>query len=94
MLLKKVIQMKAPNAATEKESNDVAVDDEKEHDVSETEKEVPLKASLICPLPLKESDPDLLISHVNQLLARASAGKKEWDGFTYGVNPTGGLHSK
>ena len=45
--------------------------------------ETPSKPSLIFPLPVEESDPDLLISYVQQLLMSASEGMKELDWFSF-----------
>ena len=50
--------MEVPNAASEKESKEVAVDIEKECVLSEAKIEAPLKTSLTFPIPLEENDPD------------------------------------
>ena len=61
------------------------VDTQKEQDVSESMGEVLLKPSLIFPMPLEESNPDLLILHVNQSMMTASDGMKELDGFNFSI---------
>ena len=75
----KDIQMEASIAATEKELKDILVNIENEYNASESMEEAPLKPLFIFPLPLKQSDPDSLISYVNQSLMRASYGMKELD---------------
>ena len=75
--------MEVPNAATEKELKEVVVDIEKEYE-----------PSLMFPLDLEESDPDSLISYVNQLFMRASDGMKQLDGFSFGVKAPKGLQQK
>ena len=57
-------------------------------------REAPLNYLLIFPLPLEESDHDLLISYVNQSLMKALNGLKEWDGFSFGINAPEGLQTK
>ena len=49
---------------------------------------------LIFPLPLEESDLDLLISYVNQSLMIASCGTKELNGFSFGITAPKGLQPK
>ena len=56
-----------------------------EYDVSEAEKEAPLKDFLTFPIPLEENDPYLLIEFVNHSLMKVSGGMKELDGFTFGI---------
>ena len=60
-----MIKNKAFIAATEKTSKEVAIGIKKEYDFSEANGEVPFKVSLIFPISLEESDPDLLISSIN-----------------------------
>ena len=56
--------------------------------------DTPSKPSLIFPLPVEESDPDSLISSVNQSLMTASAGTKELDGFSFGIKAPEDLQAK
>ena len=77
--------MEVPNAAIEKELKEVVVDIKKEYDVSESMGEAPLKPLFIFPLPVDKSDPDLLISYLNQSLMTASDGMKERDEFSFGI---------
>ena len=53
--------------------------------------EAPSKTSLIFPLPVEESDPDLLISYVHQSLMTASDCMKDLDGFSFGIKAPEGL---
>ena len=69
--------MEVFNAANEKKSKKVTVDVKKEYAVSEAMEETPWKASFIFPIPLKESDPDSLISYVNQSVMSASNSMNE-----------------
>ena len=87
----KDIQMEVSNAATEKESKEVAVDIEKKYDVSEEKEEAPLKASLIFSISLEDSAPDPLILYANQSLMRVM---KVMDRFSFGVKPNERLHPK
>ena len=75
--------MEVRNAAMEKELKEVVVDIEKESKVSEPMWETPLKPSLMSPLPFDESDPDFLISFVNQSSMTTSEAMKEWDGLSF-----------
>ena len=58
--------MEVPNAATLKALKEVVLDIEKEYGVSDSIRKTPSKPPLIFPLPVEVSDPDLLISYVNQ----------------------------
>ena len=64
---------------------EVVVDIEKEYGVSESMGDTPSKPSLFLPLSVEQSDPDLLISFVNQSLMTASDGVKDLDGFSFGI---------
>ena len=66
------VQREVPNSATEKELKEVVTDIEKEYSVFESMGDIPSKHSLLFPLPVEESDLDLLFSYVNQSLMTAS----------------------
>ena len=85
--------MEVPNAATEKEMKENVVDIEKEYGVSQYGRST-IEALLIIPLPVKESDHDLLISYVNQSLMKTSDDMKELDGFCFGIKAPEGLQPK
>ena len=56
--------------------------------------EAPKKPSLIFPIPIEESDPDSLISSVNQSSMTASVGMKDLDGFSFGIKASEELQPK
>ena len=85
--------MEALNAATEKEL-EVIIDIKKEYGISEVIGDTPSKPSIIFPLSVEESDPDSLISYVNQPLMTASDGMKELDGFSFGIKAPEELQPK
>ena len=92
--MRRTFKWKFPIHLQKKTFKENEIDVEKEYSVSESVGEAKSKCSLIFPLPVEESDHDLLILYINQSLMTATYGMMELNGFSFGMKAPEGLQPK